>query len=262
MGQTEIEIFIILVGVVVLVLVVGTLLFIMQYRNRKIRYESEKKRMEEIHRVELLNSRLFSQQQTMQHIGQEIHDSVAQKLTLASIYIRRMQFEQKDPGNTEGLENTGKVIDDALLELRQLSKDLTDSRLFETELSTLVNEICDMVNSTGTCRATVSTSGVPELVIQQKNSVLRIIQEFVQNSLKHAECKSISLILSGENGKLSVVMQDDGRGFDKELAAAKGMGLHNIRRRAQLMGAVYEIHSQAGKGTRLELTVPIQTQIT
>jgi signal transduction histidine kinase len=257
MGQTEIEIFIILVGGVVLVLVAGTLLFIIQYRNRKIRYAKEKKKMEETHQIELLNSQLLSQRQTMEHIGQEIHDSVAQKLTLASIYIHRLQFEQKAVESGGGLESAGKIIDDALLELRQLSKDLTNAKLFETELGELVNDICMMVNSSGACRAVLVTHDIPPLPVHLKNGLLRVIQEFVQNSLKHAACKQIGIFISTENGKLILKLEDDGKGFETDVAVEKGIGLDNIRRRVQLMKGVFQLNSKENTGTRLELTVPV-----
>ncbi|MBK8610826.1 MAG: histidine kinase dimerization/phosphoacceptor domain-containing protein [Chitinophagaceae bacterium] len=85
--------------------------------------------MKEKHHIELLNTQLESQQQTMHFIGQEIHDSVAQKLTLASIYTQRMEFDNEMPGIKDKLTGVSKIINDSLLELRELSKNLTDTKL-------------------------------------------------------------------------------------------------------------------------------------
>ncbi len=251
-------IFVIAINIVLLILISGIVYFVLHYRKRRIAYEKDKEARERQHQVDLLHTQLLSQRQTMEHIGQEIHDSVAQKLTLASIYIHRVQFEQKAVESGGGLESAGKVIDDALLELRQLSKDLTNAKLFETELEDLVKDICVMVNSSGVCRAELLTSDIPPLPIQLKNGLLRVIQEFVQNSLKHAACTKIDISISGENDKLFLKLQDDGKGFDTHAAVEKGIGLDNIRRRVQLMKGVFQLNSKENTGTRLELTVPFQ----
>ncbi len=104
MGKAEITIFIILINAILLIFIIGIIIFIFQYRKRKILHQKEKGIMEEKHRIELLNTQLEIQQQTMQFIGREIHDSVTQKLTLASIYTQHLEFENQYPGLLEKLK--------------------------------------------------------------------------------------------------------------------------------------------------------------
>src|SRR6185436_9531091 len=96
MGQTEIIIFIVLANIILLIFITGIIVFVFQYRKRKLLHEREKIFLEKQHKLDLLNSQLQVQSQTMQFIGQEIHDSVAQKLTLASIYTQQLEFENAD----------------------------------------------------------------------------------------------------------------------------------------------------------------------
>src|SRR5688572_23668704 len=96
MGQTEIKIFIVLATLIVLVFVTGSIVFVLRYRKKKLLDEMEKVRLEERHRIDLLKTQVQTQQETMQFIGREIHDSVTQKLTLASILSQKLEFENQD----------------------------------------------------------------------------------------------------------------------------------------------------------------------
>lgn len=259
MDKTEIILFIFLSSVMLTIFIVGVVLFVYKYRKRKLLHDKEKGEIEKQHRVDLLNTQLHSQQQTMEHIGQEIHDSVAQKLTLASIYAQRMEFENTVAETGDKLAAISKIINDSLLELRQLSKSLTDSKLQEAGLSELIQMECDQVNTTGICAANFKADKVPEISIAAKSSLFRIVQEFIQNSIKHSGCRKIDIRIEYINGQLAMTLADDGKGFDMEVVQHKGIGLDNIRRRIQVLGGTYTIKSEINKGTILQLTVPEQT---
>jgi len=257
MGQTEIKIFILLFGIIVLVFITGIIIFIFQYRHRRILHEKEKEQLNEKHQIELLNTQLESQQQTMQFIGQEIHDSVAQKLTLASIYAQQLEFENDNTQLNEKIKPVNKIINDSLLELRQLSKNLTDAKLQYEDLASLIGHECEMINATGVCTAKLEVEKIPELTIPMKSSLLRIVQEFLQNSLKHAACKQISVTVSNSDDQLKIFMMDDGKGFIPAEVAHNGIGLDNIRRRIQHLRGKHYLKSEPGKGTILELIIPL-----
>ncbi len=257
MGQTKIEIFIILVGIIVLVFISGIIFFLFQYRKRRLAHEKEKLQINEKHHIELLNAQLESQQQTMQHIGQEIHDSVAQKLTLASIYTQRLEFETDSADEKAKLSGVSKIINDSLLELRQLSNSLTDNKLQNAGLQELIQKECDQVNATGICLASFEINKLPIISISTKSSLLRIIQEFIQNSIKHSGCKEIKIKLNFIDKVLTMLLEDDGKGFDVDNPEHKGIGLDSIRRRIQMLGGKYIFERGTGKGTRLNLTIPV-----
>lgn len=255
MGKSEIIATLTVLSLIILIFIIGVLLFVSLYRKRKIIYEKEKAETEKQHQLDLLNTEVQSQRQTMQHIGQEIHDSVAQKLTLASIYIQRMQFENKAPDAKEGLDSISKIINDSLVELKQLSQNLIDSRIQNASLSELVNMECAQVNATGICKAGYEGEENPPISIAVKSSLLRIIQEFIQNSIKHAACKQIRIHLQQFADKLELQLTDDGKGFDIA-TVRKGAGLDNIRRRIQALGGTYNFDSSVATGTKLYVVIP------
>ncbi len=252
----ETTLFVILINIVMLILVVGILVFIFQYRRRKMLYEKEKLLVEEKHKLELLHAQLNVQEQTMQFIGREIHDSVAQKLTLATIYTQKMEYENQFPVLTDRLKKVSSVINDSLEELRDLSRTLTDNRMQEASLSDLLSFECGRVNDTGLCRAVVYSDFKGGISVLVKSFLLRIVQEFIQNSLKHSQGDMITLGLENKEDSLLLTASDNGIGFDSSNVQSRGIGLGNMKRRVHLIGGFFNLHSEPGKGTHLEIKIP------
>jgi signal transduction histidine kinase len=261
MGKTEITIFIILANLIILIFISGIIIFILQYRKRKLEYEKEKVRIEEQHRLDMLNSHIVIQQQTMQFIGGEIHDSVAQKLTLASIYSQKLEFENKYPGIADKINAISEIINDSLAELRDLSKTLTDNRIQQTSLTDLLRQECERLNDAGVCKATFVSDFGNEMSVTVKSFLLRVLQEFIQNSLKHAACNQINIRIEANNDGLSVVASDDGKGFDSSNIHSKGIGLNNMSRRIRLIGGNFNLESKPGEGTVLRVFIPGQNLV-
>ncbi len=255
MEQAEMTIFIILANLVVLIFVAGTIVFIYQFRQKRMKHDMEKTGLRERHQLELLNTQLAVQHETMQHIGSEIHDSVGQKLTLAVLYARQLVQGRQFPELEEKVERIGNIVNESLEELRQLSRTLNNPALSQNDLVTLLQQECRQVNAAGICKASldVNTPAI-RVAASVKNMLFRIVQEFMQNSLKHAQCKRIHIGVQLADGLL-IEATDDGRGFDTS-QPPRGIGLDNMKRRALQIGAVLELQSSPGTGTRLTLQLP------
>lgn len=256
MPQTEIIIFIILANIILLILIGGIIIFIFQYRKRKLLHEKEKQVIEEKHKLELLKTQVQAQEQTMQFIGREIHDSVAQKLTLATIYTQKLEYENKFPEISDKLQRISSVINDSLEELRDLSRTLADNKVHETTLKDLLYFECGRVNDTGVCRAVLESNFEKEISVTAKSFLLRIVQEFMQNSLKHSGGDCITIKLETTDDGLALIAADNGKGFDIKKIQSGGIGLSNMRRRVNLIGGLFNLHSEPGKGTQMQIIIP------
>jgi signal transduction histidine kinase len=253
MEQAEMTIFVVLANIVLLIFVAGTIIFIFQFRQRKLKYEMEKASIREQHQLELLHAQLEIQHQTMQHIGSEIHDSVGQKLTLAFLYTKQLIQGKSLPEISGKMDTIGNIITESLEELRQLSKTLNNPELGRADLITLLKNECSQVNAAGVCYLSVESNvSVIDIPSPEKNILFRILQEFIQNSLKHAHCKRIFIHLQLQHAHLLVKAADDGKGFDT-IAIPNGIGLGNMKRRAQQIGADFMLQSEPGSGTILTL---------
>ena len=120
-----------------------------------------------------------------------------------------------------------------------------------------LNEDALRINTAGICQLYVQPAQA-ELKISsvQKNIIYRLLQEFVQNSLKHSRCRHIRVSFEQVENELRILAADDGSGFDTN-AAATGIGLQNMQRRAAGLNAALTINSETGKGTSLLLQVPL-----
>jgi signal transduction histidine kinase len=252
MGETEFKIFAVIVNLMLFVFIGGIIVFFLKYHKRKLTSEKEKAMLNEQHAQDLLHSKLEIQQQTMQDIGRDIHDNVGQLLTVASISAYQMAYDNICPSQNERVTSIGKIIDQSLSELRNLSRNLTNEKAEMAELIELLQDEASRINGLNICHVACSYNDLNFTVSNAiKNFMLRIIQEFIQNSLKHAACKNIAVDFNYDAPGLSIHLHDDGKGFDVHAdneAKERGIGLINMQKRADLIGAEFSFSSVLNEG--------------
>ena len=260
MDTLKIQTLVALTFAVVAVLIIGIIIYIFQYRKGKLSNIKEQKAIKLQHQQEILTTQLEIQSQTMQHIGREIHDSVGQKLTLASLYNQQLSYENQAPLVKDKIEIIGNIINESLSELRQLSKSLTDDTINHNNISELLQQECDKVNGLKKCEVSFTNDKKNwPLSYQAKSILLRVVQEFLQNSIKHADCKKITVALNGDDSILQLFLADDGKGFEIQ-NENKGIGLSNMKKRTELIGGNFHLQNAIGNGTQLFITIPLQQQ--
>lgn len=257
MEQKDLVLLIIFISIFLVIFIGGSILYVLQSRNKKIENIKEKEKLQIMHKQELLTTQLEMQTQTMQHIGREIHDNVGQKLTLASLYTQQLAYENKAPHINDKIENIGNIINDSLAELRQLSKTLTDDTINNASIIELLQNECEKINYLKKCTVHFKTSQQKiACTYLVKSILLRIVQEFFQNSIKHAACKNIQVSLINNEDFIELILQDDGKGFDTKNTNGKGIGLSNIKKRTELINGNFALQSELGKGTNLTIEIP------
>ncbi|MES2651774.1 MAG: ATP-binding protein [Bacteroidota bacterium] len=258
MGQTEYLLIIILFNVFLLAFIVAAITFAVQYKNKKRENQVRLEQQQIFHQKELLATEIEIQSQTMQHIGREIHDNVGQKLTLASLYTQQLAYENKMPDINEKIENIGEIINQSLKELRHLSKSLTDNSIEKGNIADLLKKEFKRIEELKKYKITLDiTNEDLSLPYQTKSVIVRVVQEFLQNSMKYANCNTLSISLTKFNKELKIVLHDDGVGFDIENSKEKGIGLANMKKRVELIGGHYLLQSVKNKGTTLTIKILI-----
>ncbi|MET3537607.1 sensor histidine kinase [Chryseobacterium limigenitum] len=260
MGKTELLITLILFNIFFVLFVAAIMVYIRKYKQRKKEYLNEIEIKNEIHQKELLATQLEIQQATMQQIGRELHDNIGQKLTLVSLYTQQLLYENKVPEVSERIEQVSQIINQSLQDLRSLSKTLTDDNISQKEIVTLIQEEVDNTNSFKKCKVNFQHNFENlDLDFVQKNMLLRITQEFIQNSIKHAKCKNIFINLNTSDESLwELNIKDDGLGFDRSKITSNGIGLTNMKNRAEIIGADFSLESQKNLGTTLNIILKKQ----
>ena len=253
MGETALNIFFAFISIVLLLFIAGIILFIFQYRKRRVEQEQEKLKTAELHQLDLMYTQVKSQQEAMQYIGEEIHDNVGQKLTLASLYAKRLSCGGPASEMIEQSGVIGRIIDESLAELRQLSKTLSNPQLTSADIIALLKEEARQINAIAGCRLEItSNETVIPVTLSKKNILFRLLQEFIQNSLKHSGCRLISIRFEKQGDALFINASDNGKGFDIHLSYG-GIGLQHMKKRAAQLQSNYTIASEPGKGTSLSL---------
>lgn len=260
MGKTELIITIILFNIFFVLFVAAVMVYIRKYKQRKREYMNEIEVKNEIHKRELLATQLEIQQATMQQIGRELHDNIGQKLTLVSLYTQQLLYENRVPEVSERIDQVSQIINQSLQDLRSLSKTLTDDNINQKEIVTLIQEEVDNTNTFKRCHVTFEHNFRQlDLSFVHKNVLLRITQEFIQNSIKHANCKNILIKLNtSENILWELNLKDDGIGFDSDKIKSNGIGLTNMKNRAAIIGADFTLESQENTGTSLHIILKKQ----
>jgi signal transduction histidine kinase len=260
MGKTELLITIMLFNMFFVLFVAAVMVYIRKYRQRKKEYLNEIEIKNEIHQRELLATQLEIQQVTMQQIGRELHDNIGQKLTLVSLYTQQLLYENKVPEVIERIEQVSQIINQTLQDLRSLSKTLTDDNINQKEIITLIQEEVNNTNAFQKCHVDFKHNFQQlDLGFVHKNVLLRITQEFIQNSMKHANCKNIFINLNTSEKVLwELNIKDDGIGFDPSDVGSNGIGLTNMKNRAEIIGADFRLESGENLGTTLNIILKKQ----
>ena len=258
MGKDQIIITIILFNLFFIAFILAIITFIRQYRVKKKEHVMILNNQHEEHQKEILATQIEIQNQTMQHIGREIHDNIGQKLTLASLYTQQLAYENKAPHINENIESISAIINQSLSELRALSKSLTDDRISNSSIVALLQHECETMQDLQKCTVYFNCDEDKiELSYPVKSVLVRIAQEFMQNSIKHSNCESIVVDLHKNEKLIELQLRDNGQGFDSNQINNKGIGLMNMKKRTEIIGGKFNFESNPKHGTRMTIAIPI-----
>ena len=209
---------------------------------------------------------LTIQESERRRIALDLHDGLGQTLSLVKLSVEEAlrSVNAGSPAQAaQTLSHIGPTVKSALDELRRIAMNLRPSTLDDlgvvATLSWYFRELesaCPQM--TLQREVNVLESDVPELL---KITIFRIVQEASGNALKHARAQRLRVSLQRRDGTLALLIEDDGQGFEPELASSKhefgrGLGLQSMRERAELSGANYLCTTAPGKGTRIEVRWP------
>jgi two-component system NarL family sensor kinase len=232
-------------------------IFFNHYRNKQRTNKIEKEELQVAFSNNLLQSQLEIQEQTFNDISQELHDNIGQVLSLAKVQISIMN--ESDDISRESLNDVKQNISYAITDLRNIAKSLSSERIRNTNLHAAVITEVERINKSRIICIRFETVGDEAEMDDQKKLILfRIIQESLQNIIKHAGATEVCISFHYFPEELQIVVKDNGKGFDITDALQRngGLGLSNIRTRALVTGGSSDIVSILNTGTTLTLKIP------
>lgn len=252
--QAKEEVIFTIIVVVIVLIFLGIMFLVILARNnaKRNRLMFENERIKKEFEKTLLNTRLEIQEQTLSRVSREIHDNIGQTLSLVRLQINTLG----DRPEEEDVSYTDELLGKAITDLRTLSHSLNTNHIKEKGFEESLRQLLGQLEKTGKFTTDFNVSQDEFRIDDEKGMILfRIIQEVLNNIVKHAEAQHIKVYLSQSEEGSEIGVEDDGCGFD--VASIKGgesgIGLRNIKERAKVIGGNLEILSKPGEGTIVKI---------
>jgi signal transduction histidine kinase len=217
-----------------------------------------KLREREVEQVRLERDVLEISESERRRIGHDLHDSLGQRLTAASMTMNAVigMLKANAPALAERGEDIGRQLREAIAEVRLLSHGLAPVALVDDGLMAALTSLAEEASRSGAVRCVFDCAELVRVTSAEvAGHLYRIAQEAVNNALKHAAPSEIRIALEFRDNALVLEVDDDGEGFDETAPPSDGIGLRVMRYRARLIEGDLEIGSPPAGGTRISCRV-------
>jgi signal transduction histidine kinase len=232
-------------------LIVSILLYLHAYnRNRLLQQKQLLQQTEIAHQKKLMLAIFESQEEERRRIGSDLHDSVGAALSSLRLTISSIPAEKADSCKT--------IIDQIITDVRHIAHNISPAVLNLYGLTEAVEELADRINQAGQIRVETDNQ-VADQLDQLPHAVMlslyRVLEELLNNTIRHANATTVQIAFSREGDKLVMTYSDNGKGLPAGIR--KGMGLAGITNRLEVAGATWKFsgEGQPGFAIRIELSL-------
>jgi two-component system, NarL family, sensor kinase len=230
------------------------------YKRRKLQHEA--KLQEAIIKQQDIATKavLDAEEKERERIARDLHDGVGQVMSAAKMNLSSFENELnfKDENQKLQFEKAISLVDEGCKEVRNVSHQMMPNALLKAGLSSAIKEFIDKIESK-TLKVNLYTEGLNERLDNNIETVLyRVIQECVNNVIKHSGANQLDISLIKDNDGISATIEDNGKGFDsKAKIKNEGIGVNNIKARVEFLKGTVDFDSAEGKGTLVAIHVPV-----
>ncbi len=214
-----------------------------------------------MHDKDVLHRMIIAQEDERSRISRDLHDELGQQVTALQFVVERAKGLCKDEetrATIQSIAEIAKAIDNSV---DFLAWELRPALLDNVGLVAAIENYVEQWSHRATIPAEFEIRGILDALLpaQVETNVYRIVQEFLNNTHKHAGAKRVEVIFDHQGSSIDLIITDDGKGFSlrnkKKLTG--GLGLTGMRERASLIGGTLELESKPGQGTSIHLRVPV-----
>jgi signal transduction histidine kinase len=225
------------------------------------RAEIEKQSVSE--RLSNVEKQLIQLKESRERLGRDLHDHIIQSIYAMGLNIEECRQLLNEPGKAEPRLRTAlDEVNGVIRELRNVIQGLETNAIQPAEFRTALKSLALMLGgeTSSRVRLDLDQDALDQLTPPQATELVHIAREALSNSVRHGKALTTTFGLHLLGGKIRFSIEDDGCGFDTNNTQVKGYGLRNMAKRAEGLGAAFEIQSQEGIGTRINLDIPKQKQ--
>ena len=217
-----------------------------------------------------LNSQIIAFQEIeRKRISRELHDELGQDLSLIKFKIRfiKKNLFTNQTALQQECEDTIEFIDQVIENVRRLSRDLSPTVLDDLGLTAAIRWLVNNLKASEKHLDVVTNLiDIDHYFPEDAHiNIYRIMQEALTNIREHARAENVSIVIEKHDDTIAFLIEDDGEGFDVHQALMKitierGLGLASMAERVQMLGGVFDLSSETGKGTRIGFSIPIKRE--
>lgn len=232
------------------------------FRNYQQKKKLQQQRISELEALQQLTATeaiLKGEEQERTRLAKDLHDGLGGMLSGIKFSFQTMKGNMvMTPDNQLAFERSMDMIDSSIKEMRRVAHNMMPEALVRFGLNTALKDFCNEINQSGALQISYQSIGLENEVVEQTKAVniYRIVQELINNTLKHAAARTAIVQVSKKGDSFSITVEDDGKGFDPKLVQeVRGIGWTNIRSRVEYMKGTIDVQSEPGKGVSVHVEV-------
>ncbi|WP_126973452.1 sensor histidine kinase [Gynurincola endophyticus] len=248
-----------------LALTIGLIVFIIFHQRKVIRYQMRLQKLEQEQQKMLLNASIRLQEEERQRIAADLHDDAGPLLATARLYLNENLVNLDKSSQLQSIYNAKQIIDDTIQLIRNISHSLMPPTLKNFGLESAVNDLFQKISGSGSMNATSRFHEYKERLHPDTELIIfRVIQELVNNIIKHSNSSFIHLTQNLGGNKLYIRMHHDGKGITQQdferlsKSFNAGLGLKNIQSRLRLLHGLILFEKDASQ-SYYKVTIEIPT---
>ncbi|WP_108422738.1 sensor histidine kinase [Flagellimonas amoyensis] len=240
-------------------LLLVSLIGFLYYKNRIKTAQLELHESQREQQIISMRSMLEGQEKERSRIARDLHDGLGNLLSSLKVNIGSLQINFDDTNSKKIYGSASQMIDEACTEVRKIAHEMMPQSLKKLGLRKAIEDLVTKMDAIHGFHAEFHVHGKEKVFDDNTNIMLfRIVQEALNNIVKYAEAKEVSVQITYSNHWFDLTIEDDGVGFDpKTLKDDKGMGLKSIAFRAEFIGGTFDINSRPGMGTLVTISIPL-----
>ncbi|MDX8340914.1 sensor histidine kinase [Draconibacterium sp. IB214405] len=250
-GNSEILLVYLIGTIGMLLLAGGIFFFFIAYQKRLLHKQLELNRLVRSQQEEMIKNTIQAQENERKRIARDLHDEVGAMLSVVKLNVGRIEKKTEEEKAKGLAAETKSYLDDVILQVRRISRALLPPSLEKLGLYPAIEELANWVNKSDELTIETWVNGEQfRFDTKQELAVFRVVQELVNNAIKHANAGKININLRFSNRGLALTVSDNGRGFLLDEKMRTGLGLRNLESRTEMANAKIKLKSWPGKGTR------------